>query len=350
MRTESLLYGAVATAVTVIAIVVGDRGLRRAATVAVGTLVGLVPVLVANDRMERAVLGGSLRSSRAAGSVDAAGSDLATRAGEALRTTIGLNYASLGVEALAGGCILVALVTAAVMISTGRGQRRHQAELLGAVALLLLVRIHSGLSFVSGFVPALPVVAFGAVLAWHDARRRLLALVALLALPGVWLLQYTGGAGPQWGGRYVLLTGFLLAVIGVVALEALPHWSRVVVIALCVGITLAGVRYMQIRTHQGGRGSDAVVALRDDVVVSRFAHLFREVGSEYTPQRQWLTALSDHDLARAATIARRHDARTVAVIAEPGPRARLAGYRFTGRRRLPFFSEDLVVDSYRRTG
>ena len=47
----------------------------------------------------------------------------ATRAGEALRTTIGLNYASLGVEALAGGCIAVALIAAAVMISTGRGQQ-----------------------------------------------------------------------------------------------------------------------------------------------------------------------------------------------------------------------------------
>ena len=350
MRTESLLYGAVATAVTLLAIVVADRGARRAFVVAIATLAGLVPVLVADDRLERALLGGSLRSSRAAGSVDAAGSQVATRAGEALRTTIGLNYASLRVEALAGGCILAALVAAAVMISTGRGQRRHQMELLGAVAVLLLVRIHSGLSFVSGFVPALPVVVFGAVLAWRDARRRLLAVIALLALPGVWLLQYTGGAGPQWGGRYVLLTGFLLAVIGVVALEALPHWSRVFVLALCVGITLVGVRYLEVRSHQGGRASDTIAAMHDDVVISRFAHLFREVGTEYTPQRHWLTALGDRDLARAATIARRHDARTVAVIAEPGPRAHLAGYRFTGRLRLPFFSEDLVVDQYRRAG
>jgi hypothetical protein len=349
MRTESLLYGAVATVVTLLAIVVADRGLRRAIVVAGGTLVGLVPVLVADDRLERAVLGGSLRSSRAAGSVGAAGSELTTRAGEALRTTIGLNYASLGVEAVAGGCILVALVAAAVMISSGRGQKRHQAELLGAVAALLLVRIHSGLSFVSGFVPALPVVAFGAVLAWRDPRRRLLAVIALVSLPGVWLLQYTGGAGPQWGGRYVLLTGFLLAVVGIVAIEALPHWSRVVVIALCVGITLAGVRYLEVRSHQGGRASDAISAMHDDVVISRFAHLFREVGSEYTPQRQWLTALGDRDLTRAATIARRHHAETVAVIDEPGPRARLIGYRFTGRRSLPFFSETLVVDSYRRT-
>jgi hypothetical protein len=305
-------------------------------------------VLVANDRLERAVLGGSLRSSRAAGSVGAAGSELSTRAGEALRTTVGLNYASLGVEALAGGCIAIALIAAAVMISTGRGRTRHQAELLGAAAALLLVRLHSGLSFVSGFVPAMPVVVFGAVLAWRDARRRLIAVVALLALPGVWMLQYTGGAGPQWGGRYVLLTGFLLAVVGIVAIESLPHWSRVMVIALCVGITIAGVRYLEVRTHQGGRASDTIVAMHDDVVISRFAHLFREVGSEYTPQRQWLTALGGRDLARAATIARRHDAATVAVIAEPGPRAHLAGYRFTGRQTLPFFSETLYVDSYRR--
>ncbi len=349
MRTEALLYGGVATAVTVLAIVVSDRSLRRGVPVGLGALAGIVPVLVANDRLERAVLGGSLRSTRAAGTVGAAGSEVATRLGEALRTTIGLNYASLGVEALAGGCLAVALITAAVMLASGRGRPRHQAELLGAVAVLLAVRIHSGLSFVSGFVPALPITAFGVVLAWRDPRRRILAAIALLALPGVWLLQYTGGAGPQWGGRYVLCTGFLLAVVGVVATEALPRWSRVCALALCFAVTFAGVRYLEIRSNQGGRASDTIAAMHDDVVISRFAHLFREAGSTYTPERPWLTALSDRDLVRAAAIARAHGAATVAVVGEPGRRAPLAGYRFTGRRALPFFSETLVVDSYRRS-
>ncbi|MDQ1532367.1 MAG: hypothetical protein QOF28_128, partial [Actinomycetota bacterium] len=301
-----------------------------------------------NDRLERAVLGGSLRSSRAAGTASAAGSEVATRLGEALRTTIGLNYASLSVEALAGGCLLIALVAAAVMLATGRGQRRHQVELLGAVAVLLAVRLHSGLSFVSGFVPALPITVFGAVLAWRDARRRILAVIALVALPGVWLLQYTGGAGPQWGGRYVLCTAFLLAVVGIVATEALPHWSRLAALALCVGITLGGVRYLEIRTHQGAKVADTIAALPDDVVISRFAHLFREAGSRYAPEQHWLTALSDDDLALAATVARRHDAATVAVVSEPGRRALLAGYRFTGRTSMAVFSETLVVDSYVR--
>ena len=348
MRTEALLYGAVGTVVIAIAIAVATRSLRRGMPVALGALAGIVPVLVANDRLEKALLGGSLRSSRAAGTAGAAGSEAATRLGEALRTTIGLNYASLGVEALAGGCLALALVAAAVMLATGRGRPRHQAELLGAVAVLLAVRIHSGLSFVSGFVPALPVVAFGVALAWRDPRRRILALIALVALPGVWLLQYTGGAGPQWGGRYVLCTAFLLAVVGIVATEGFPHWSRIATLALCVGVTLAGVRYLEIRTHQGARVADTIAALPDDVVISRFAHLFREAGSRYTPERQWLTALSDRDLARAATIARRHDADTVAVVSEPGRRADLAGYRFTGRTTMPVFSETLVVDSYRR--
>lgn len=348
MRTEALLYGAVGTVVVAVAIVVATRSLRRAVPVTLGALAGIVPVLVANDRLENTLLGGSLRSSRAAGTAGAAGSEAATRLGEALRTTIGLNYASLGVEALAGGCLALALVAVAVMLATGRGRPRHQAELLGAVAVLLAVRIHSGLSFVSGFVPALPFVAFGVALAWRDPRRRILALIALVALPGVWLLQYTGGAGPQWGGRYVLCTAFLLAVVGIVATETLPHWSRIATLALCVGVTLAGVRYLEIRTHQGARVADTIAALPDDVVISRFAHLFREAGSRYTPERQWLTALSDHDLARAATIARRHDADTVVVVSEPGRRADLAGYRFTGRTTMPVFSETLVVDSYRR--
>jgi hypothetical protein len=222
--------------------------------------------------------------------------------------------------------------------------------LLGAAALLLIVRIHAGLSFVSGFVPALPITAFGIALAWRDPRRRIVALIALVALPLVWLTQYTGGAGPQWGGRYVLCTSFLLAVVGIVATESLPHWSRVCALALCVGITLAGVRYLEIRSNQGAKAADAIAAMNDDVVVSRFAHLFREAGSQYTAQRQWLTALSDADLARAAGIARSHDATTVAVIGEPGPKARLDGYRFTSRQPLRFFSETLFVDSYRRVG
>lgn len=348
MRTEALLYGAVATAVTALAIAVADRSLRRAVPVGLGSLAGIVPVLVAYDRWERAILGGSLRSSRTAGTAGAAGSEAATRLGEALRTTIGLNYASLGVEALAGGCVAIALVAAAVMLAGRKGRPRYQAELLGAAAVLLAVRFHSGLSFVSGFVPALPITAFGAVLAWRDARRRILAVIALVALPGVWMLQYTGGAGPQWGGRYVLLTGFLLAVVGIVATETLPHWSRLAALALCVGVTLAGVRYLEIRTHEGARVADTVAAMPDDVVISRFAYLFREAGSRYTPERQWLTALGDRDLARAAGIARAHDAQTVAVVSEPGRRARLAGYRFTGRTALQVFSETLVVDSYRR--
>jgi hypothetical protein len=243
----------------------------------------------------------------------------------------------------------VALIAAAVMLATGRGRPRYQAELLAAVAVLLLVRIHSGLSFVSGFVPALPITAFGVVLAWRDPRRRFLAVIALVALPGVWLLQYTGGAGPQWGGRYVLCTGFLLAVVGIVATETLPHWSRVAALALCVGVTLAGVRYLEIRTDQGARASDAIAAMTDDVVISRFAHLFREAGSRYTPERRWLTALTDRDLARATAIARRHGAATLALVSEPGRRLRIAGFEFTGRRTLPLFSETLVVDSYRRS-
>jgi len=117
---------------------------------------------------------------------------------------------------------------------------------------------------------------------------------------------------------------------------------------LCVAVTLAGVRYLEIRTHEGARVADNVAALPDDVVISRFAHLFREAGSRYTPERQWLTALGNRDLARAVGIARAHDAQTVAVVSEPGPRARLAGFRFTGRTALQVFSETLVVDSYRR--
>ncbi len=346
MRTEALFYGALATALTIVTLVIGDRAVRRAVAVGIGALAGIVPVLVANTLLERAVLGGSLRSARATGTAGAAGSNLATRLGEGLRTTIGLNYASLWVEALAGGCLVVALVAAAVLLRRGAARPRYAAELIGAAALLLLVRLHSGLSFVSGLVPAYPLAAFGAVLAWRDRRRRLLAAIALLALPGVWMFQYTGGAGPQWGGRYVLCSGFILGVLGAVAIENFPRWSRVATIALCAAVTLAGVRYLEIRSAQGARAADTIAARPEAVVISRFAHLFRETGAAYTPARQWLTAVDDHDLARAVAIAHDHHARTVAVVAEVGVPARLAGYRLQHRAPLPLFSEHLEIDTY----
>ncbi len=40
------------------------------------------------------------------------------------------------------------------------------------------------------------------------------------AVPVVWVFQFTGGANPQWGGRYLLVTGTLLAVGAAVALPA----------------------------------------------------------------------------------------------------------------------------------
>jgi hypothetical protein len=118
MRTEALLYGAVATAVVCLAIAVRERTPWLAARIGASALVGVGALWVANDRLERLVLGGSLRESRAAGTAGAAGSDLVTRAGEALRTALGMNYASVAIEGLAGGCFFLALVGAAWFLAT----------------------------------------------------------------------------------------------------------------------------------------------------------------------------------------------------------------------------------------
>jgi hypothetical protein len=349
MRTEALLYGAVATAVVALGIVVRDRSLRRAIPIGAASFVGVAALWLANDRLERAVLGGSLRASRAASTAGAAGSDFSTRAGEALRTAVGMNYAAISVEALAGVCFFVALAGAAWLLGTGRGTTRQRVELIGAAAILLFVRLHAGIAFMSGLVPALPVAAFGVVLAWRDRSSRLLALIAVVSLPGVWMVQYTGGAGPQWGGRYILLTGLLLAVVGIVATESLPRWSRLVALGLCVVVTAAGVRYVGIRTNQGAGYADTVAGLPDDLVISRYPHLFREAGARYDEQRHWLTAVYSPEVRKAAAVARETHARSVAVIVIPGWKTHLDGYREVGRpRQFTFFSERLLIRQFVR--
>jgi hypothetical protein len=114
--------------------------------------------------------------------------------------------------------------------------------------------------------------------------------IALGALPLVWLFQYSGGAFPQWGGRYVLVSGLLLVVAASVGLRRLARPAAVAMIAVAVAVTASGVAWTSVRTHHFADGIRAVLARGEPVLAVQLPHLLREGGAFYRPDARWLTA------------------------------------------------------------
>jgi hypothetical protein len=343
LRTEALVYGAVFTAIAL-----ARAPARRRLTGGAAALGAVAAALALNEVLERAMLGAPLRSARAAGSATSAGAQLATRLGEALRTTIGLNYAQLAIDALVGGLLAGALAGGVALAAGSRGgrARRYAYELFGAAALLYAVRFQAGLGFVSGLLPAAPVTVAGMVVARRSAHRWL-AWSALACLPLVWMLQFVGGAGPQWGGRYLLLSGWALAIVGIVEMERMPALARRAFVALAIAVTAYGSAYVVDRTHDGASTFAQVAARDEDLIIARFAHVFREAGAFYTRDRRWLTAPDATSLAAARSVVDATDPATIALITYPDdPTIAFEGYEVARSEPLRFFSESLEIRRY----
>ncbi|MER3452384.1 MAG: hypothetical protein C4344_01410, partial [Acidimicrobiia bacterium] len=230
MRTEALVYAAVCTAV-----IATERGRRfrrlipalvPAALVAIGFL---LPV-AANAALEKETLGGFLRSQRARSAALAALDGrsqevVPSRAREAAVTTLAVQ-ASLDNRTVIAGGLLVVLIGAGTVAALGRRAppSRAIAPLVAAAALYGVVALRPP-GFVPGFLVAAPLASAGLVAGWGRSFPRLVVVVALLALPLVWMFQFRGGAAPQWGGRYVLVSSLFLGVAGVVALARVPRWA-----------------------------------------------------------------------------------------------------------------------------
>src|SRR5260370_42654537 len=75
-----------------------------------------------------------------------------------------------------------------------------------------------------------------------------------------WLVQFGGGAGPQWGGRYELTSGLLLAVVAAVGLERVPWRGAVAMIVVSAAATGIGLAWPAGRTHDHRRTTGAVAA------------------------------------------------------------------------------------------
>jgi hypothetical protein len=349
MRTEALVYLVVAGLVGCLALAVRRRALVPAIARCVVMAGAAAGVLVANDLLERAVLGTTLRASRAAGTASGVGTSLATRVDEALRTTLGFNAASIGTDATLGALVVGLLALGATRL------RRPDGRLVGTVAvvfaaLVYLARFRSGLGFVPGVLTACPFAAVGVIAGWRH-ELQLPTLIAVGSLPLVWAFQYSGGAGPQWGGRYELLTGALLAVVGIVAIQG-SRRALVAVALVSVLVTGFGIVWLSVRSHGVADAVERVLARDDELVISRDAHFLREGGAFYDADRHWLTATTPRQLRTAVRIARESGATEFALVdgVERDAPPTLGDYEAGATEVLTFARDDVLlrVTTYRQ--
>ena len=351
LRTEVLLYAAFVGIALLLVAGEWEEWIRAPKRI-VALIAGLAAVLVANGALERAVLGSGLRDTRAGSNVAAAGSTLGTRLHDGLLTAIGL-FGDDTTKAYVGGAVVVLALLAFTWAMFNDRERAPFTVLTGAVAVALyVVRFaKAGLVlFVPGVFPAAPISAAG-VTGARTRQQIAVAGAAVVVLPAVWLLQWRGQLLPQWGGRYVLLTGTLLTVVGAVALE---RKTRTICTVTLVGITVVTAGFSAAwhiqRTRGVARTAAAVERVpRDVVVVSRLAHLGREAGAYYGRNR-WLNAAGDDGTVQAAGIAAQANVTRIDVVdLDEGQRPQdIAGWTQSGRRQVPYLGFHFVVTSYTR--
>lgn len=355
MRTEALVYFLVTVGVACLVMLWRDRSLLRPITVGVVSLGGLFAMLVGNRLLEQFLIGSDLRGARVAGTAASSGSALTVRVQEALTTAVGLGFASLssGKAWLLGGVVVALIAGGAWLLSTrDRVRIVAGAALLSVAALVYLGRFTDGLGFVPGLLTASPFAALGLVLAWRHPALRWPASVALLALPIAWATQYSGGADPQWGGRYLLLSSALLTIAGLAVLRGRTR-ALCAVLALSSLVTLGGIAWLSVRSHTVAQGMETILARHDDMLISRQTHLLREGGAFYDVDRKWLTATTPEQLRQAVAIAAESDTAEFAVIDSPDqaePR-RLGTYERGGTQLVPFIRPDVrvAVTTYHRS-
>ena len=328
MRTEALVYAAV----TVVVVAWSARRWRPAdlGRAGVAVVVGLAAPLLANQAFEELVLGTGLRATRTSGAATAGGVDVAARVGDALRTTFGLNDYQGALDWLLGALIVLALgLGVARLLDDDPRRRRLGGWVLGLAVAVYALRLKDGLGFLPGLLIASPLAVTGLVVAGRRRAFTRPVAIALLALPLVWWFQYGGGAAPQWGGRYELTSGLLLAVVATVALERAPWRAVLAVVAMAGAVSIAGLAWLSVRSHAVARAVSTVAAEPNPVVTTGLPDFWREGGGFSTPTRRWLTAEFPDQLPGAVTVLARLDASSFTLVSRTPAEAppRLGAYQ-----------------------
>ena len=293
MRQEALVYGAVTGADPVGCVRLLANG-RLLTAIGRGAAMGTaaLAMLAANAVLEIAAVGSTFRGGRVAGTAAAAGGDLRTRIDEVLI------YAASPFERLLDPTtILLALALVGMLVRLGlradrpRSDRRTIELGLAAIALLMVLDlVVGGLGFVPGLAAATPVAVLGATRCWGNGDQRFVAVVALGSLPLVWAVQFTGGAIPQWGGRYILTTGALLIVLATVTFTSDSARAVLRTVAIAgAAVTATGVMWTVHLTHEFGDAARELAARDEPALVFHDSFLARE-GGALLISGQWLAA------------------------------------------------------------
>lgn len=349
MRTESFVYALVAVGLACSALLWRRRSLTAPLVAGALSVAGFAVPWLGNALLEGAA-GGKARGQRVAGAAGSTGiTQLADRGREALTTLLAARPAD-GAELT--GALFVGLVVCAVVASR-RSDERTTRVLLVLAGALQVATLLTGLNFVPGMLVAAPVAIIG--LAWWPGGDRVGAryalVVAVVALPVVWLFQYRGGAGPQWAGRYALTSCLVLVAVGVAALCA--SGSRVLrlgVVGLACLVTLSGLLWLSERSHAVDDYFDMLVHRPEEVVIVRNGFFVREGGAAYS-ERLWLTAVSEDDLRFAVGVVKASGHTTFAVLdSRPGAVARLGSASLVSTTRTQVVGTDLYLHSYEFPG
>jgi hypothetical protein len=333
---------------------------RAQAAAAIG---GCVATVLAAIVVDRRVLGGTGRAVRAGSSAAQAGSQLAGRAHDAVLTSVGLFADDSATALLLGAIAVTGLVVLGWLALRPRSgaQASLLARTVGVIgAALVGLRATAGAGFIPGLFGAAPLAGPGAVAAAQargdapaERRARVMALGAIGALPVVWAFEWRGQLLPQWGGRYVLLTGALLTIVASVSLErsGISSWPPAVLVASALVVGSIGAVWHIERTRGFGRALAQIEqAPTSTVIISTITHLGREGGAFYGDHR-WLSAADAGGVQDAAALARQADAPAIDVVTlDEGEDRRapavLSGYRLDGVRSVPLLGLHLRVTAY----
>jgi hypothetical protein len=228
--------------------------------------------------------------------------------GASLRPPVG---AAIYVEAAA----FVAAAAAAAWLAR-RGDRERAAGALVVAIVVLLIRLAGGSSYVPGLLAATPLAIAGLALGRRVRGALPFLAVAVLGFLAAVATQFpeVEPNGYQWGGRYVLVSGALLAVVGVTALEGLGRRVVAAGVAVSVAVSGFGVAFLVQRTHHIGDWARAVADRPEAVVISRVPYAFRDAGSRYTLDSPGMLAADPSSVQGAFDVAAASGATTVALI------------------------------------
>lgn len=329
MRTEIAL---VALALVVGLVVVPEtramlRTLWRDALVS--AVVALM-VIVGDIVLEAAIVGTRYRSDRSGGQASDALDRTDGWQEDVVATTVGLAANDTDWVVMGFGGLFVLLIFGLSAGSAGiRLSRATEWTVIALLAVILAIRIADGPGFVPGMLAAAPVGVAGL---WTLRRSvappviRAVAIGATLCLPVVWALQWRGNLIAQWGGRYVLLSGGLLTVCGVLALNG--HRRRLVrpiVFGIAVAIGVLGLVWKVERSHIAHDVVSDLAALScDEVLVITTPFVPREGGADRDIARGELAdgcrflSARPGDLPYALEVARSSGATQVSVLIESG--------------------------------